>query len=151
MGVAGAGKSEVGQALAAALGWTFVDADDLHPAANIDKMRRGEPLDEADRAPWLDAIAARLRTLDDAVVAFSALREAYRHKARVRDDVRFVWLDVPRDVLARRLRERRGHFMPPTLLDSQLATLEPPRDAVVVDGTLPVDVIVATIRAALGV
>jgi gluconokinase len=149
MGVSGAGKTTVGEALARALGWPFVEADELHPAANVDKMRRGEPLDDADRAPWLAAVAARMRALDDGVVACSALRERYRAALRVRPDVRFAFLDVPRDVLAERLAQRRGHFMPPSLLPSQLATLERPDDALVVDGTEPVAAQVAAIRAAL--
>jgi gluconokinase len=151
MGVSGAGKTTIGRALAAALGWPFVDADQLHPAANVAKMSRGEPLDDADRAPWLEAVAARMQKLDDGVVACSALRAAYRQALRVRDDVRFVELEVPRAVLEERLAGRRGHFMPPSLLGSQLATLEEPTDAVRVDGTQPVAAQVAAIRAALRV
>ncbi len=151
MGVAGAGKSTVGEALARALGWPFVEGDALHPPANVAKMRRGEPLDDADRAPWLRAIADEIRARPDAVVACSALREAYRAALRVRPDVRFVFLDVPRALLDERLAKRRGHFMPPTLLASQLATLERPADAVTVDGAQPVAAQVATIRAALGI
>lgn len=151
MGVSGAGKSTVGAALASALRWTFVEADELHPAANVDKMRRGEPLDDADRAPWLDAVAARMRALPDAVVACSALRERYRARLRVRSDVRFVFLDVPRAELERRLTERKGHYMPPSLLPSQLDTLERPDDALTIDGARPVDAIVARIRAALAI
>jgi gluconokinase len=149
MGVAGAGKTTVGRALAAALGWPFVDADDLHPAANVDRMRRGQPLDDADRAPWLQAVASTIRTMKDGVVACSALKRAYRDALRVRDDVRFVYLVVDRAVLERRLAARRGHYMPPSLLPSQLATLEPPDDAIVVDGDAPVDRLVDEIRAAL--
>lgn len=151
MGVSGAGKSTVGAALASALRWTFVEADELHPAANVDKMRRGEPLDDADRAPWLDAVAARMRALPAAVVACSALRERYRARLRVRPDVRFVFLDVPRAELERRLTERKGHYMPPSLLPSQLDTLERPDDALTIDGARPVDAIVARIRAALAI
>ena len=149
MGVSGAGKTTIGQALAAALGWPFVEADDLHPPANVAKMARGEPLDDADRAPWLEAVAARMRALDDGVVACSALRERYRDVLRVRPDVRFVLLDVPPALLQQRLAARRGHFMPPSLLPSQLATLERPADAIVIDGALPIVAQVAAIRAAL--
>jgi len=149
MGVSGAGKTTIGQALATALGWPFVEGDDFHPQANVDKMARGEPLDDDDRAPWLAALAAKMRTLDDGVVACSALRQSYRDVLRVRDDVRFVLLDVPRAELERRLQLRRGHFMPSSLLDSQLATLEHPSDALVVDGNQPPDAQVAAIRAAL--
>src|SRR5579884_1235439 len=126
MGVSGAGKTTVGRALAAALGWPFVDADDLHPAANVEKMRRGQPLDDADRAPWLAAVASTIRSMRDGVVACSALKRAYRDLLRVRDDVRFVYLAVDEKVLAARLAARQGHYMPPSLLPSQLATLEPP-------------------------
>jgi gluconokinase len=149
MGVSGAGKTTIGQALAAALGWPFVEADELHPPANVAKMARGEPLDDADRAPWLEAVAARMRALDDGVVACSALRERYRDVLRVRPDVRFILLDVPRALLEQRLAARRGHFMPPSLLPSQLATLERPADAIVIDGAPPVAAQVAAIRAAL--
>jgi gluconokinase len=149
MGVSGAGKTTIGQALAAALGWPFVEADELHPPANVAKMARGEPLDDADRAPWLEAVAARMRALDDGVIACSALRERYRDVLRVRPDVRFILLDVPRALLEQRLAARRGHFMPPSLLPSQLATLERPADAIVIDGAPPVAAQVAAIRAAL--
>ncbi|MCU1282846.1 MAG: gluconate kinase [bacterium] len=151
MGVAGAGKSSVGSALAAALGWPFVEADDLHPPANVAKMGRGEPLDDDDRAPWLEAVAARLRGLQDGVVACSALRARYRDKLRVRPDVRFVLLDVPAALLAERLARRQGHYMPASLLPSQLAALERTEDVIVVDGARPFDAIVAEIRAALAV
>lgn len=151
MGVSGAGKTTIGEALAIALGWPFVEGDDFHPQANVDKMARGEPLDDDDRAPWLAALAAKMRTLADGVVACSALREKYRDVLRVRDDVRFVLLDVSRVELERRLQSRRGHFMPASLLDSQLATLEHPSDALVIDGAQSPAEQVAAIRAALRV
>lgn len=159
MGVAGAGKTLVGSALARALGWTFYDADDFHSPENVAKMHRGIGLTDADRAPWLaalrDLIERVIRDGRKAVLACSALKEAYR-KTLTPDDappgtVRFVYLDVPADVLRERLEHRAHHYAPPELLDSQLATLEPPHDAVRVDGTLPPDEIVGAARSALSV
>ncbi len=150
MGAAGSGKSTVGTRLAARLGAGFVDADDLHPPANRAKMQRGEPLDDADRAPWLAAlhdVLARYAAADQGVVlACSALRAAYR--AVLLDGIaraRLVYLRADRAVLAERLAARRGHFFGPALLESQLATLEEPQDALVIDATLPVDEIIARI------
>jgi len=130
MGVSGSGKSTIAQGLAEALGWDFIDGDDLHPPANIAKMSAGIPLEDADRWPWLEAIAVWLRRELDAgrsgVVACSALRRVYRERLRAAGPgVRFVYLDVAHEELARRMRGRR-HFMPPALLGSQLATLEEP-------------------------
>lgn len=155
MGVSGSGKTTFGQALARAVGWPFVEGDDLHPPANVAKMRRGIPLSDADRAPWLDRLGQRIHAIDraggDAVVACSALRQAYRdtlgRQARV---TRYVWLDGDREVIADRLGRRRGHFMPPALLDSQFATLQPPRDAIRIDLALPVTRQVDEALAALG-
>jgi gluconokinase len=112
-----------------------VEADELHPRANIEKMRRGEPLDDADRAPWLRAVAAKVDALGDAgVVACSALKAKYREVLRgSRDDVRFVLVDAPVEMLRARMVARKGHFMPAALLESQLATLERTADLVVVD------------------
>lgn len=132
MGVTGCGKSTVGQRVAARLDWPFIDGDTLHPAANVAKMRAGEPLDDADRQPWLVAIVQALRQWRAAgrpgVVACSALRRTYRDTL-VDDqrDVGFVHLHGPRALLARRLADRHDHFMPAGLLDSQLATLEAPQ------------------------
>ena len=151
MGVSGAGKTTIGQALARRLSWPFLDADDLHSAANVAKMKRGEPLTDDDRGPWLDAVRARIADAlggnTSIVVACSALKHSYRdHLADGDPRVVFVHLDAPRDVLAARLASRRGHFAAPSLLDSQLASLEPPgHDAIVVDASPPPDGIVAGI------
>ncbi|HEV2621504.1 MAG TPA: gluconokinase [Frateuria sp.] len=130
MGVSGSGKTTVARRLAQSLNYAFLDGDDLHSAANIAKMSAGVPLEDADRAPWLDAIVAWMRhELADkrsGVVACSALKRVYRDRLRQAGPaVRFVYLDVEYEELARRMRARR-HFMPPELLGSQLATLEAP-------------------------
>lgn len=128
MGVSGAGKSTVGIALAERLGLRFVDADELHPAANVAKMAAGNPLDDEDRWPWLAAVGGALATAAEPglVVACSALKRVYRDAIRARaDEVRFVHVTAPVDVLRKRIGHRRGHFMPASLLDSQLETLEP--------------------------
>jgi gluconokinase len=127
MGVSGSGKSTVGRLVAEALRVPFLDGDDFHDDASIVRMRRGEPLDDATRGPWLDRLHSALveRRHDGAVVACSALTTAYRRVIGHGLDVRFVLLDVPRDVLARRLRERRGHFAGPDLLASQLEPRPP--------------------------
>lgn len=155
MGIAGCGKTTVGQRLAAALGWPFFDADDLHPAANVAKMAGGRALDDTDRAPWL----ARLRQLIDeltaagtsAVLACSALRQSHRERLLGGcAEARLVYLEASRALLARRLHERAHHFFPAELLDSQLAALEEPDDALVIDAGRPPADIVADICAALG-
>lgn len=124
MGVSGSGKSTIGVLLGAALDVPFLDGDALHPAANVEKMSRGIPLDDADRWPWLDRVAARLRERP-LVVACSALRRAYRDRIRATVPAAFfVELSGSPELLAARMTHRPGHFMPPALLDSQLATLE---------------------------
>jgi carbohydrate kinase (thermoresistant glucokinase family) len=155
MGVSGAGKSTLGAALASRLGWPFLEADDFHPPANVAKMRRGTPLDDADRAPWLARVHQALAAIDrrggDAVLACSALKA--RHRALLGAGlraIRFVHLHGPDAVLNRRLRQRRQHFMPAALLDSQLATLEVPDDALLVDIQQPTEAQVAAVIAALG-
>ncbi|MBV9881263.1 MAG: gluconokinase [Gemmatirosa sp.] len=162
MGVAGAGKTTVGQRLAASLGWSFADADAFHPPENVERMRRGAALTDDDRRPWLDAlrahVGAALARHEHLVLACSALRRVYREALvpaeATPDAVRFVHLAVSPAELARRLATRPGHFAPPALLGSQLATLEDPtpdEHVPVVDGELPVDAVVERIRAALGV
>jgi carbohydrate kinase (thermoresistant glucokinase family) len=157
-GVSGSGKSTVGAALAERLGWAFFDGDDFHPQANVDKMRRGIALDDTDRAPWLERLHDLVRTRVDmgapAVLACSALKRSYRAALRVglpHDVVRFVHLDVDAETLAARLGGRRGHYMPASLLASQLATLEvpTPAEALVVDGGRPVAVIIDELYASL--
>ncbi|ROS26099.1 gluconokinase [Cellulomonas sp. PhB150] len=126
MGVSGTGKTTVGRLIAERLGATFIEGDDLHPAANVESMRAGIPLTDAQRAPWLALIRDAMDAAGgDTVVACSALRRAYRDVLRgAHGRVRFVHLVVPPDELTRRLEARAGHFMPATLLASQLATLE---------------------------
>ncbi len=154
MGVAGSGKTTVGQALAVALGWSFRDADEFHPAANVAKMSAGHPLTDADRAPWLAAIRAYIDAClarnDNAVVTCSALKEAYRAQL-VADParVKLVHLTGSPELLARRIAGRTDHFMKPGMLASQLAALEPPRDVLNVDIAGSPASIVAEIRRAL--
>jgi gluconokinase len=126
MGVSGSGKTTVGHALAAQLHVPFVDGDDLHPAANVRKMASGTPLTDEDRMPWLTRVGEVLASASGIVVACSALRRAYRDAIRaVAPDVAFVQLDVDAPELESRLRVRRHHYMPASLLPSQLASLEP--------------------------
>ncbi len=156
MGVSGAGKSAHGRALATALGWDFADADDFHPPGNIARMAAGQPLDDIARAPWLAALRTRIEQALAAgrplVLACSALKQAYRDTLWAdRPRMRLVYLEGSRDLLVARLAARAGHFMPPTLLDSQLATLEAPSDAVRIDISATIGDQVAAVRSALGV
>ncbi len=147
MGVSGAGKTTVAKALAARLHWTFVEADALHSRANVEKMARGEPLDDADRAPWLAAVAQRIGEVGgDCVVACSALKRKYRERLEgAAAAVRFVLLDAPLEVLRKRIEGRKGHFMPVALLESQMATLERTAELVTVDATRGVEAVVEEI------
>ena len=155
MGVAGSGKTSVGKALARRLGMPFRDADEFHPKANIDKMSAGIPLTDDDRWPWLDAIGKALAESDGRlIVACSALRRSYRDRliAAAGRPVIFVWLDGSKETIAARMAHRKHHFMPPSLLDSQFATLEPPGPdelAVRVSIEPPLDQVVAAALAAL--
>ncbi len=128
MGVSGCGKSSVGAALGNRLGILYRDGDDLHPAANVEKMRAGIPLTDTDRWPWLDQVAQVLKDGAPVIVGCSALRRAYRDRIRqgAGGPVRFVHLAGSRDLIATRMAARTGHYMPATLLDSQFATLEAP-------------------------
>jgi gluconokinase len=155
MGVTGTGKTTVGKFLARELGWTFVEGDDFHPPANVAKMRRGLPLDDEDRKPWLDAIRRRLSEAiergENVVLACSALKHAYQHYLAdyAPELVRFVYLYGSPELLRQRLAGRTGHFMNPALLSSQFQTLEAPDDAIRVDVSQPPQAIVAEVRRQL--
>ena len=146
MGATGVGKTTVGRALAERLRVPFLDADDLHPASNVERMRRGEPLADEHRWPWLDAVGRWLAEHPDGVAACSALRRSYRDRLRAAaPDVRFLHLLGGADVLDARLQRRTDHFMPASLVASQLDTLEPlesDEPGLVLACTLPVDAIV---------
>jgi gluconokinase len=158
MGVSGSGKSTIGEVLAERLGWTFEDGDRFHPASNVAKMSAGHPLTDEDRWPWLQAIADEIDRVCKAgervVIACSALKRAYREVlVHGRDDVRIVYLDGTQDLIAARLAARKGHFMPPGLLDSQFKTLEPPGNSehpVIASIAPPVEAIVDDIVRQLG-
>lgn len=151
MGVTSCGKTSVGEGLAAKLGCPYIEGDKLHPAANIAKMSAGIPLEDADRWPWLDIIGHAMKVEGAAgkgvVASCSALKKAYRQRlaAAAEMPISFVFLHGDRDLLAKRIAARKGHFMPPSLLDSQLKTLEipgPDENALHLDVVLPVEVLV---------
>ena len=151
-GVSGSGKTTVGILLADRLGWRFADADDFHPAANVAKMRAGIPLTDADRGPWLRAIAAwmdeRIARCEDAVVGCSALKRSYRDLLLAgRPEARMIFLAPDREVLARRLAARHGHFFPEQLLGTQLDALEPPAPDERVLTVVPADDPAATVTS----
>ena len=157
MGVTGTGKSTVGKLLADQLGWTFVEGDDFHPPANVEKMRQGIPLDDEDRKPWLDAIRDRLDQAamqgENIVLACSALKHRYQDylAGHAPEAVRFVYLFGSPETIRRRLAERKGHFMNPALLASQFHDLEPPDHAIRVEIDKSPAEIVAEVRSKLGI
>jgi gluconokinase len=148
MGVSGSGKSTIGKLAAARLGWIFLDADDFHPAANIEKMRRAIPLNDEDRQPWLERLhqelQERLEKKESVMLACSALKESYRSKLSDHlADLRFVYLDIDIETIRDRLAHRAGHFFAKELLDSQFAVLEKPTNAIVIDARQSAEEIVS--------
>ena len=147
MGVSGSGKSTVGQLLSDRTGWNFYDADDFHPQANLDKMNRGIALTDGDRLPWLQElqqlISSTLDTHQSGILACSALKSKYRQVLQQENkQVVFVYLQGDYDCIQKRIKQRQGHFMNPELLQSQFNTLEEPRNAVIIDVSLPLEQIV---------
>lgn len=152
MGVVGSGKTTVGSLLAQKLGWQFADADDFHPAGNVEKIRRGIPLDDSDRVPWLAALRNAILQWNaerqDAVLACSALKRKYREELRV-DGVRFVYLKGDFELIEQRLQSRTGHFASDSILKSQFEDLEKPDDAITVEIDRSPEAIVTEIIAKL--
>lgn len=152
MGVVGAGKTTVGKLLAQKLGWQFADADDFHPAANVEKMRNGIALADADRAPWLAALRDAIGKWNSAgtnvVLACSALKHSYREELGV-GNVKFVYLKASRELILSRLRSRHGHFATESILDTQFADLEEPDDAITVSAVPPPEAIADEIMTRL--
>jgi gluconokinase len=149
-GVTGSGKSTIGRLLAAQLQWKFYEGDDFHPSVNIEKLKRGAPLDDEDRLPWLTAIRDTIRAAIDrgenAVIACSALKESYRRMLRINAEVVLIHLQANPELIDERLKHRTGHFMNPSLIQSQFETLEEPEAALQIDAGLSPGEIVRLIR-----
>ena len=150
MGVTGSGKTTVGQLLTADVGWKYFDADDFHTAANVEKMKQGVPLNDADREPWLlrlrEVISECLASNEPAVLACSALKGSYRELLLIDGRVQLVYLKGTAQLISQRLKNRRGHYMNPALLESQFETLEEPFDCLRVEVSNPPREIVTTIK-----
>jgi gluconokinase len=155
MGVTASGKSTVGKRLALELGWRFLEGDDFHSPENIEKLRLAKPLGDEDRKPWLQAIQETIRAThargENAVIACSALKERYRRTLQLSEQVIFVYLKATIPLIQERLKKRVGHFMNPSLLQSQFDTLEEPEDALQIDAGLTPAEIVQAIRNELSV
>jgi gluconokinase len=154
MGVSGSGKTTLGMRVAKTLAWEFADGDNFHSAANIEKMAHGIALTDEDRAPWLAAlrrlIEEWLAAGKGGVLACSALKAGYRDELKVNSQVVFIYLKASPELLRKRLRARSGHYMKAGMLESQLETLEEPKDAIVVDVSGPIEQTVRTILQAIG-
>ncbi len=154
MGVTGSGKTTIGKLLAAELAWPFYDADDFHSAHNVRKMASGVPLSDEDRRPWLqklhELVASHNQRGDNGVLACSALKRGYRSILCLDADVTLVYLKANRDLIRSRLDSRGGHYMPPSLIESQFADLEEPDQCIIVDAAGTREQTVGAIRAQLG-
>ena len=154
MGTTASGKTTIGSLLAKRLGWEFVDADDFHPPANVEKMRHGIPLTDADREPWLQALRNKIiqwhGETRNVVLACSALKQSYREELRATSDVRFVYLKGTYELFSQRVLARKGHFAKQDLLASQFADLEEPTDAITVDASKSPEGIVEEVSRRLG-
>ena len=153
MGTTGSGKTTIGSLLAKRLGWEFADGDDFHPAANVEKMKHGIPLTDADREPWLRALHDKIAEWNsekrNVVLACSALKQSYRDELRASPDVKFVYLKGSYELFSQRVLARKGHFAKQDLLASQFATLEEPTDAITVDAASAPEQIVSELRRLL--
>jgi gluconokinase len=154
MGTTGSGKTTIGTLLAKRMRWEFVDADDFHPPANVEKMKHGIPLTDADREPWLKALHDKIVEWNtegcNVVLACSALKQSYRDELRAGSGVKFVYLKGSYELFSKRVLARKGHFAKQDLLVSQFAALEEPADAIIVDAAPAPEQIVAEVRRQLG-